>query len=110
MKPRRAASWQRSVDDRILELLAEESYSTPSVMELEPYIHATETQIRERCMVLADADLVGIDIKDGWRVELTTRGRLYLDGEADVELYDRPRPARSFDEGTAEWLREVGPF
>lgn len=89
--------WQRGIDDRILELLDEESWSTPSVMKLEPYIHATENQIRDRCMVLADADLLAVDQTNGWEVELTTEGKLYLEGETDVGLHSSPRSARSLE-------------
>lgn len=53
--------------------------------------HATESQIRERCRVLADVDLVGFLTDDMDLVELRTRGMQYLEGEIDVELYPRPR-------------------
>ncbi|MFC6973468.1 hypothetical protein ACFQL1_20430 [Halomicroarcula sp. GCM10025709] len=54
-------------------------------------IHATETQVQERCRVLADADLVAFLTEDQDLVELTTKGEQYLDGEVDVELYPYPR-------------------
>jgi hypothetical protein len=91
MKPRRSGNWQKKVDDRILELLKSESWSTPSVMELEPHIHATEKQIQARCLQLADAELVGLSITEGWKVEITTKGLQYLEGEVDVRLYEHPR-------------------
>jgi hypothetical protein len=98
MNQRRTARWQQSVDDRILELLSDESWSTPSMMAIEPNIHATENQIRERCKVMADAGLVAIEPNDGWMVQLTTEGQLYLDGELDVELYPRPRSPRQLND------------
>jgi hypothetical protein len=98
MKPRRSGNWQKKVDDRILELLKSESWSTPSVMELEPHIHATEKQIQARCLRLADAELVGLSITEGWKVEITTKGRLYLAGEVDVRLYERPRSEKELME------------
>ncbi|MFC6976530.1 hypothetical protein ACFQL1_20515 [Halomicroarcula sp. GCM10025709] len=54
-------------------------------------IHATETQVQERCRVLADADLVAFLTEDQDLVKLTTKGEQYLDGEVDVELYPYPR-------------------
>ncbi len=98
MTQRRTARWQQALDERILEHLSEESWSTPSTMTVEPSIHATENQIRERCKVLADAELLAIEPDSGWMVQLTTEGQLYLDGELDVELYPRPRSPRQLDE------------
>jgi hypothetical protein len=60
-------------------------------MELVEGIDATPAQIRDRCRVLADVDLVAIYQNEGWITELTTLGELYLKGEADIELYPRPR-------------------
>lgn len=56
-----------------------------------PGFHATESQIQERCRVLADVDLVEFLTEDMDLVELTKEGQRYLDGEIDVELYPRPR-------------------
>jgi hypothetical protein len=89
---RRTARWQRTLDERILEHLYEESWSTPGCMETEPAIDATKAQIRDRCRILADAGLVAVHRDDGWYVELTTLGQQYLEGEADLGLYPRPRP------------------
>jgi hypothetical protein len=54
-------------------------------------IHATESQIQDRCRMLADADLVGFVTEDEEMVELTTWGRLYLEGKIDVENHRWPR-------------------
>lgn len=69
-------------------------------MPVELLIEAAENQIRERCMVLADAGLVAVDPDDNWRCELTTDGKLYLDGEMDVDLFDSPRSPGAIGE---EW-------
>jgi hypothetical protein len=62
-----------------------------------PGIHATEAQVRERCYVLADADLVAFLTKDADMVEITTLGQQYLDGEADLDLYPPPRSPRAIN-------------
>jgi len=48
-------------------------------------------------MVLADAELIAVEPADNWRCELETRGKLYLEGETDVELCDTPRSPRSLE-------------
>ena len=97
MKVRRAAKWQESVDDRILEHLSEEPWSSARHMATLPSIHATEAQVKDRCCRLADVGLVAwFDDNALDLVELTTEGQLYLDGELDVDLYPNPRKFRSY--------------
>ncbi|SDJ62868.1 hypothetical protein SAMN05216226_10691 [Halovenus aranensis] len=91
MTIRRTAQWQWSLDDRILEHLRDESFSTAARMADLPNIHATEAQVQERCEVLADADLVTFATIDMDFVELTTWGKQYLEGELDVEDHPKPR-------------------
>jgi hypothetical protein len=91
MHVRLTAGWQQTLDDRIIEHLDDESWSTPGYMEMVPGIDATKAQVRDRCRVLADAGLVAIQREEGWYVELTTLGELYLEGEADIDLYPKPR-------------------
>lgn len=57
-------------------------------------IHATEAQVRERCCVLADADLIAFLTDHQDLVELTTEGEQYLEGEVDLNHYPRPRHPR----------------
>lgn len=52
---------------------------------------ASENRIRERCRLLADADLIAPIHSEMY--ELTTWGRLYLDGEVDARHQPRPRPS-----------------
>lgn len=82
------------MDDRILEHLRDESWATPSYMARLKGVHATETQVKERCRVLADADLVAFLTDHQDLVELTTLGMGYLKGEVDINLYPRPRHPR----------------
>jgi len=83
-----------SLDDRILEALSEDEWTTPSYLSTLRGMHATEAQIHERCKVLADADLVTFLTEDADVVGLTTEGQQYLEGKVDVELYPPPRHPR----------------
>ena len=91
MTIRRTARWQHCVDDRILEYLDDESYATAKEIAKQKGIHATEKQIQDRCRLLADVDLITFLTKDEEVIELTMRGKEYLKGEVDVNLYPRPR-------------------
>jgi len=91
MTIRRTASWQHCVDDRILEYLDDESYATAREIANQEGIHATEEQVQDRRRLLADVDLIAFLTVDEDVIELTRRGREYLDGELDVNLYPRPR-------------------
>jgi hypothetical protein len=94
---RRSARWQGRLDERVLEVLADEPWSTPGILACEVPLDATEGQIRDRCKVLADAELLALDLEDGWRVELTGLGKRYLEGETDMRLYRRPRGVGDID-------------
>ena len=82
------------LDERILEHLDEDGWSTPLLMAQHPRfgpLEASENRIRERCCVLADADLVD---RESRGFEVTTWGQLYLRGDIDAENQPRPRPGR----------------
>jgi hypothetical protein len=98
MHVRLTAGWQQTLDDRIIEHLDDESWSTPGYMEMVPGIDATKAQIRDRCRVLADAGLVSLEQEEGWYVELTKLGELYLEGEANIDLYPRPRHPKTLED------------
>lgn len=83
-----------SLDDRILEALSGDGWTTPESLSVIPGMHATEAQVEERCKVLADADLVTFLTEDADIVGLTTEGEQYLEGKVDVELYPPPRHPR----------------
>lgn len=95
---RRSASWQEQLDERILEVLDEEPWSTPELLTVEVPLDATDNQVRDRCKRLADAELIDVDLDDGWRLELTKLGKRYLEGETDMRYYRRPRWVRVIDE------------
>jgi len=77
------------LDERILEHLREEDWSTPSVMASCPEFGASQGRIDERCRMLAYAGFVYAFHADMY--ELTTWGRLYLDGELDA--HHQPTPS-----------------
>ena len=97
MTIRKTARWQQCLDDRILEQLRDQSISTAKQIAIRDGIHATESQVQDRCKVLADADLVGFLTEDCDFVELTTEGEQYLEGEVDVELYPYPRHPKAME-------------
>lgn len=97
MTIRKTARWQWCLDDRILEHLQDDSLSTAKQIAIRNGIHATESQVQERCKVLADTDLVAFLSEDCRFVELTTEGEQYLEGDIDVELYPYPRHPKAME-------------
>jgi hypothetical protein len=95
MSVRKTARWQWGLDDRILEHLNDESYSTASIIANLEGIHATENQVQERCEILAEAELVAFITEDQDLIELTTWGKQYLEGDMDVENHPTPAQVRN---------------
>lgn len=81
----------QQLDDRILEFLADEDWSTPQLIAERPTIDASEARVRERCRALRHAGLVHPFAGDCY--ELTTWGQLYLSG--DLDAAHQPRPTRA---------------
>lgn len=79
------------LDDRILEHLAEEPWSSPSVMAQLPEVHASRARVRERCELLAHAELVTPIHSDVY--EITGQGVRYLEGRYDVDWFPLPEAA-----------------
>jgi len=83
------------IDDRILETLNKEQWSTP-------YLLATDIEdgsvgrIRERCEVLRSAGLVERELDNHY--EISQWGALYLDGEVSAKSM-RPLPSPRPPEG-----------
>lgn len=91
---RKTGTWMRQLDERILEHLREEGWSSPGIMRSRQNFQClgtSEGAIAERCRVLTSAELVAPI--HGNMYELTTWGRLYLEGELDAE-HLRPCPSR----------------
>lgn len=81
----------QQLDDRILEHLAEEPWSSPAVMATHPAVRATEDRIAERCRVLATAELVAPIHRRSY--EITIWGQRYLTGDLDAATLG-PGPTR----------------
>lgn len=85
----------QQLDDRILEHLEENGWSSPSIMESRPefqHLGASKERIRERCRVLTSAELIAPIHRE--MVEITTWGKRYLEGKLDTE-HLRPHPGRA---------------
>ena len=76
------------VDERILEVLNSESWSTPHFLAID--VDASEERIFERCEVLRRAGFV--EREHGDHYEISFWGALYLDGEVSAKVR-RPEPA-----------------
>jgi hypothetical protein len=92
---RKTGTWMQQLDERILEHLREEGWSSPRIMRSRQdfqCLGTSEGTIAERCRVLASAEFVAPI--HGEMYELTTWGRLYLDGDLDAQ-HLRPCPSRA---------------
>ena len=89
MKQRQSATWMVQLDDRILEHLNEESWSSVDVMVSQSHFRASRGRIRERCQMLACSGLIAPIHHDMY--EITNWGTLYLDGEIDADHQPRPK-------------------
>ena len=92
MDVRQSASWMCQLDERILEYLAEESWSSPGIMEKEFQFTASKCRIAERCEILAHVELVAPIYRDHY--EITGQGQRYLDCEYDPTWFRLPYAAR----------------
>lgn len=77
------------IDERILEHLRNEGWSSPAIMASERGFEASEGHIRDRCKRLQWVGFVYPIHRDTY--DLTTDGRLYLEGEIDARY--RPHPS-----------------
>lgn len=83
---RRDAPWMEQLDERILEHLADEPWSSPAVMATYPGFRASTARLRERCAVLSDVGLAAPLYPGADAHELTAAGQRYLDGRLDASL------------------------
>jgi len=72
-----------SLDDRILEHLNEESWSSPAVMESHHGFRVPASSIRDGCRIFADAELVAIIHDDA--IDITNWGQFYWRGKIDAQ-------------------------
>lgn len=86
------------LDERILELLREDSLSTPGYIAREVELFASVGRVTERCYMLADAELIDSPTTDRQHWEITQAGEWYLDGKLDVRDQPTPRLKRLIDQ------------
>lgn len=89
---RKPARWMCTLDERIVEHLAEESWSTSRYMAQLFRFNASRSRIEERCQILAYAGMIAPLYDDCNMYEITTEGQQYLGGELDAEELPYPSP------------------
>lgn len=85
-KFRRSAEWMEQTDDRILEHIYEEGWSTPTIMANS--FDAPKGILSDRCKMLWQAGFISPIHEEMY--ELTTWGMRYLEGEIDAAHYPYP--------------------
>jgi len=80
-----------ALDERILEHLSEDPWSTPKHMSRIIKLTASRERVEERCLLLSQVGLVAPILEESNMYEITCEGEEYLDGELDVE--NRPTPS-----------------
>jgi hypothetical protein len=78
----------KQLDERILEHLDGEGWSTPATMASAKGFTASEGHIWERCQMLHYVGFIAPMYADMY--DLTTDGKLYLQGEIDAEHRRQP--------------------
>ena len=81
------------LDDRILEHVRSEGWSSPRVMKRCTCLRAGVGTIRDRCRYLVYAGLLAPIA--GETYEITAEGIAYLDGRIDAEHRPWPTPGRA---------------
>ncbi len=79
-----------TLDERILERLAEKGWSTPKSMSTRLRFNASQRRIQERCQMLSQAGLISPLYQDADLYEITSAGSEYLDGQLDVRHLPTP--------------------
>ncbi|MCU4926636.1 hypothetical protein OB905_11695 [Halobacteria archaeon AArc-dxtr1] len=88
---RKPARWMCTLDERILEHLNDDSWSTPRHMARVMKFDASRHRVSERCWMLAQAGFIAPLFEESKMYEITGEGQQYLEGKLDAE--NRPRPS-----------------
>ena len=81
------------LDERIMEILDREGWSTARLIEDVTTMNASENRARERLEILSQAGLVAPIFEGASMYELTGEGQRYLKGELDAAKHvDQPNP------------------
>jgi len=91
MMDRKPARWMCTLDERILEHLSEDPWSTPRHMSRAIALPASRGRVEERCQLLSQVGLVAPVLRDSSMYEITGEGQEYLNGDLDVG--NRPPPS-----------------
>ena len=96
------------LDERILEHLAGEGWSTPGLMAQTRGFPSYEGVISDRCKRLRYAGL--IEPVHGETYDVTVEGRLYLDGEIDARHQPHPMASAVFQrwDFSTRWGSSIG--
>lgn len=89
---RKSGRWMQQLDERILEHLAEDGWSTPALIVKDQRfadLKASEARIRERCRELTDRELIAPYRSGSDMYEITTWGLAYLRGNLDADMLPR---------------------
>jgi len=92
---RKTGRWMQQLDERILEHLAEEGWSTPELIADDPSfndLQCSTARVRERCRELTERELIEPVHSDMY--EITTWGLAYLRGDLDADLLHKWRNSR----------------
>jgi hypothetical protein len=92
MTDRKAARWMCTLDERIIEHLQDDSWSTPHHISRVIKFNASRDRVDERCKVLTRAGLIAPIYEDANLYEITSEGQQYLRGELDAEHLPSPSP------------------
>lgn len=89
---RKSAKWMCTLDERIIEVLAMESFASPRHLETVINFNASKDRIAEECHMLSAAGLIAPICEDSDFFEITGEGLRYLEGELNAEYLPRPNP------------------
>lgn len=92
MSDRFPAQWMCTLDERLIEFVAEEALASPGLIASAMPVEASKQRIRERCSMCAEAGLIAPYSEDAEIYEVTGEGQRYLSGELDAEHQPRPNP------------------
>lgn len=88
------------LDERILEILRTEGWSTPSYIARKVSLWASVGRVRERCDMLMQAQLVEPLSPEFQNYDITGAGRRYLDGRLDAGNQPEPSARREIKKRT----------
>lgn len=92
MTDRQPAEWMCLLDERILENLQREGWSTAHIIERATTMNATRKRVAERLRMLTAAGLVAPIFEGSKMYELTGEGQRYLLGKLDADHQPQPHP------------------